>query len=158
MAVKNTLYHGSDVIIDTPQWNSGSKRRDFGQCFYTTYSLPMARGWARKRNQVNPIVNKYAIDLELLESCDLRIKRFEANAEWARFIWSNRQDPDYIRPDYDIIIGPIADRGLSEKFALITNEGKTFEEIAPMIECTRYKTLQIGFCSERALRILNRIR
>lgn len=156
MAIKNLLYHGSDVIIDNPQWNNGSKRRDFGQCFYTTYSQPMARGWAEKRNKLNPIVNKYVIDLEALESCNLRIKRFEANAEWARFIWSNRQDPDYIRPDYDIIIGPIADRGLSEKFALITNEGKTFEEIAPMIEYTRYKTLQIGFCSEKSLHILKR--
>lgn len=158
MASKQYLYHGSDVIIDNPVWDNGSKRRDFGQCFYTTYSQPMARGWAKKRSSQNPVVNKYAVDLEALESCNLHIKRFEANAEWAHFIWSNRQDPHYTRPDYDIIIGPIADRGLSEKFALITSEGKTFEEIAPMIEYTRYKTLQIGFCSEQALRILNKIK
>ncbi len=158
MAVNNLLYHGSDIVIDNPQWNNGSKRRDFGQCFYTTYSLPMARGWAKKRCPQKPIVNKYALDLEKLESCNLRIKRFTADAEWARFIWDNRQEPNFTRPDYDIIIGPIADRGLSEKFALIKNEGKSFEDIAPMIEYTRYKTLQIGFCSERALRILNRIK
>lgn len=31
------LYHGSDTDVKLPVCDSGSRYRDFGQCFYTTY-------------------------------------------------------------------------------------------------------------------------
>ena len=39
---KLLLYHGSDQQIDRPEWNHGSRYRDFGQCFYTTYDRETA--------------------------------------------------------------------------------------------------------------------
>lgn len=152
------LYHGSDVRIQVPRCDVGESRRDFGQCFYTTHSNRMARDWALKRSVESgsgtPVVNKYVVDLERLGTCELKVKRFEANEEWARFVYDNRYVRDYVRPDFDIIIGPLADRGLAEKFAEMEMKGLTFADIAPRIEYTRYRTLQVCFCSERALCVL----
>lgn len=148
------LYHGSDVQIYEPRCDAGESRRDFGQCFYTTHSNRMARDWALKRSKETgsgtPVVNKYVVDLERLGTCDLKVKRFEADEEWARFVYDNRYVKDYVRPDFDIIIGPLADRGLAEKFAEMEIAGLTFADVAPQIEYTRYKTLQVCFCSKRA--------
>jgi len=35
------LYHGSDVVIDSPKWNLGSSHRDFGQCLYNAAGIIM---------------------------------------------------------------------------------------------------------------------
>ena len=59
---KLLLYHGSNMVVDCPKWNHGSRYRDFGQCFYTTHSREMARDWAEKMSLVNPVVNGYALD------------------------------------------------------------------------------------------------
>lgn len=32
------LYHGSNQVIEHPICDMGAKGRDFGVCFYTTYS------------------------------------------------------------------------------------------------------------------------
>ena len=42
------LYHGTDKVLLQPTWNKGSRYRDFGQCFYTTYNRDMAVDWAEK--------------------------------------------------------------------------------------------------------------
>ena len=148
------LFHGSDCVVDAPKHNVGAEGRDFGKCFYTTYSRATAKDWAKKNFPGRGVINKYAVDLEQLTDGKLRVKRFEANEEWAEFVWRNRYDEKFKRPDYDIIIGPMADRGLKEQFMKIRTEGKTFAEIAPLIHYDRFKSLQVCFCSEYAIKIL----
>lgn len=148
------LFHGSDVIVRMPVWNSGSRYRDFGQCFYTTYDRNTAKDWAEKMTIMSPIVNKYALNLKNIGSTDIRIKRFNADEEWARFVYDNRENARFRRPHYDIIIGPIADRGLSTEFKKVKSGKATFEEIAPLIHYNRYNSYQVAFCSERALKLL----
>lgn len=149
------LYHGTNQRIKDPRWDVGEIGRDFGRCFYTTYDRKTASDWARKNYSDNPIENRYSIDLEKLTDGRLKIKRFEANAEWAEFVWRNRYDERFKRPDYDIIIGPMADRGLKEQFLKMRIEGKTFEEIAPLIHYDKFNSLQVCFCSDYATRMLN---
>lgn len=148
------LYHGSDTDVRAPRWNSGSRFRDFGQCFYTTYDRNTAKDWAEKMTALYPIVNKYALNLKRIDSTDLRIKRFEANEEWARFVYENRENARYKRPAYDIIIGPIADRGLQEEFRKVKRGKATFAEIAPLIHYDRYHSYQVAFCTDKALELL----
>lgn len=152
------LHHGSNVIVEKPQWNLGSRYRDFGQCFYTTYNEEMAKDWAKKMDG-NTVVNKYLFDWTLLEDkCNmLKVKRFKADAEWAKFVYSNRYIRGYKRPNYDILVGPLADKSLTEQFAKIRTEGLTFEEVAPLIEYNKFKALQVCFCSDRAVKMLRRI-
>lgn len=151
------LYHGSDQRIDNPRWDVGNEGRDFGKCFYTTYDRRTAKDWAKKNFKGDQVVNRYSIDLERLVDGDLKIKRFEANAQWAEFVWSNRYDTKFKRPKYDIIIGPMADRGLKEQFMKMKTEGKTFEEIAPLIHYDRFRSMQVCFCSDYAIGMLNHI-
>lgn len=148
------LYHGSDTDVRVPRWNSGSRFRDFGQCFYTTYDRNTAKDWAEKMTALYPIVNKYALNLKRINSVDLHIKRFEANEEWVRFVYENRENARYKRPAYDIIIGPIADRGLQEEFRKVKRGKATFAEIAPLIHYDRYHSYQVAFCTDKALELL----
>lgn len=148
------LYHGSDIDVRTPRWNSGSRFRDFGQCFYTTYDRETAKDWAEKITTLYPVVNKYALNLKRIDSTNLRIKRFEANEEWARFVYENRENARYKRPAYDIIIGPIADRGLQQEFSKVKRGKATFAEIAPLIHYDRYHSYQVAFCTDKALELL----
>jgi len=148
------LYHGSNSSVKLPVWNSGSRFRDFGQCFYTTYDRATAQNWAEKQSMLNPVINKYAFNLKHMPTAELRIKRFNANAEWAEFVYNNRENAQYRRPSYDIIIGPIADRGLSDEFKKVKRGKATFIEIAPLIHYDRYKSYQVAFCSEKALNLL----
>lgn len=146
-----TLYHGSDTNVKMPVWDSGSRYRDFGQCFYTTYDLHTAKDWAEKRSIITPTINKYALNLKRIKSSVLRIKRFNADTEWARFVFDNRENEKFKRPAYDIIIGPIADRGLANLFMKVKSGEKTFDEIAPLIQYNRFKSYQVAFCSNNAL-------
>lgn len=40
------LWHGSQKIIETPQLGLGKIHNDYGQGFYCTESLDLAREWA----------------------------------------------------------------------------------------------------------------
>ena len=155
MAKHILLYHGSDQQVTTPRWDAGENGHDFGKCFYTTYNRETALDWAKKRFSYNPIVNQYAINLEKLENGTLKIKHFHADEEWARFVWNNHNNPFFRRPAYDIIIGPIADKGLKEKFILKRTQNLTFEEIVPLIHFDKFKSLQVAFCSEYAISMFN---
>ena len=148
------LYHGSDTNVKSPVWNSGSRYRDFGQCFYTTYDRTTALDWAEKIDVLDPVINKYALNLKHFQTADLRIKRFKADAEWAQFVYNDRENSRFRRPAYDIIIGPIADRGLTDEFKKVKRGKATFAEIAPLIHYDRYKSYQVAFCTEKALNLL----
>lgn len=148
------LYHGSDTNVKMPVWNSGSRYRDFGQCFYTTYDRATAQDWADKLETLSPVVNKYALNLKHMTTANIRIKRFQADAEWAHFVYNNRENSRFRRPPYDIIIGPIADRGLTAEFRKVKKGLATFAEIAPLIHYDKYNSYQVAFCSEKALNLL----
>lgn len=117
----------------------------------------MASNWAEKNFMLHPVVNGYALDFDAAETFNLRIKRFHADAEWAEFIYNNRFNPGFKRPAYDVIVGPVADRGLTEQFAKIETEGLTFADVAPLIKYDRYKEMQVCFSSEYAVKLLKRI-
>jgi hypothetical protein len=148
------LYHGSDTNVKLPVWNLGSRYRDFGQCFYTTYDRETAEDWADKMNTLYPVINKYALNLKHFQTADLRIKRFAADAEWAEFVYNNRENSRFHRPAYDIIIGPIADRGLALEFKKVKHRKASFAEIAPLIHYDKYNSYQVAFCTDKALQLL----
>ena len=157
MARNIYLYHGSNQEIAEPKCNVGYKGHDFGQCFYATYSRHTARNWASKRFEKDAVVNKYHIDLERLADGNLKIKRFNADAEWAEFVWRNRFDEKYKRPDYDIIIGPIADLGLKREFIKMRTKGLSFADVAARIHYDKYNSLQVSFYTPYSLTILNKV-
>lgn len=152
------LFHGTRYVFQNPELNKCRKYKDFGQGFYLTKNKKMAQNWAKKQDStIGPIfVNTYEIDDEILTSGELNVRNFGANREWVEFVYNNRMDECFTHP-YDIVIGPIADKGLSEHFAKIQRREKRFEDIINDIHYDRFKGLQYCFCTEKAIDKLRNI-
>ena len=148
------LYHGTDTKVSTPDLAKCKPFRDFGKAFYLSYNKGLAKDWATKKNPVSAKINDYGIVLNRIESGNLKIKRFKADEQWAKFIYNNRTDKKFVRPDYDIIIGPIADNTLQNWFNKIEEEGLSFSKVASRIQFAKFKDYQYAFCSPRALKLL----
>lgn len=67
---KITLYHGSSEIISKPTYGKGKTYNDYGQGFYYTEHLELAKEWACTEGQ-DGYANKY--ELEMDELCVLRL-------------------------------------------------------------------------------------
>ncbi|MBQ7366814.1 MAG: DUF3990 domain-containing protein [Spirochaetaceae bacterium] len=46
-----TLYHGSERIVETPQFGAGNPRNDYGLGFYCTQHLELVKEWACQKIQ-----------------------------------------------------------------------------------------------------------
>jgi len=70
MVEKLKIYHGSDKIIEVPEFGAGKKYNDYGQGFYCTESIELAKEWACQEKK-DGYANEYVIDLEGLEVVNL---------------------------------------------------------------------------------------
>lgn len=124
MGEKITLYHGSEYIIDNPQYNIGKKENDYGQGFYCTNDEEKAKEWACKENK-NGYLNEYSLDISNLRVLNLFEEKYSI-LNWIALLIQNRKfitdNPvslkakEYIlnkffidTSEYDIIIGYRAD-------------------------------------------------
>ena len=82
------IYHGSTTEIPEPDLCFGKKTNDFGQGFYCTESLEMAKEWACKL-QVNGFANEYELDTEGLNVIDLESADFNV-LNWMALLLANR--------------------------------------------------------------------
>ena len=65
-----TLYHGSSEIIKTPVFGKGKSYNDYGNGFYCTEHLELAKEWACTEN-IDGYANKYEIDTTELSILNL---------------------------------------------------------------------------------------
>ncbi|MDY4834817.1 MAG: DUF3990 domain-containing protein [Frisingicoccus sp.] len=65
-----TLYHGSEVIVEVPEFGKGRKNNDYSLGFYCTESEDLAKEWAVSSLN-NGFVNRYTLDTEYLNILDL---------------------------------------------------------------------------------------
>lgn len=72
---KIELYHGSEKIIEQPLFNVGKPNNDYGQGFYTTRHLELAKEWAVDDKR-NGFVNAYEFDTKGLKVLDLNGEDF----------------------------------------------------------------------------------
>ena len=106
---KQTLFHGSTLVVERPLVSIGRKDLDFGPGFYLTPLFEQAAKWAVRlkaiRRAEQAIVNAY--EFALPEGYN--IKRFEAyDKEWLDFIVESRAG-NQPWEGYDIIEGGVAD-------------------------------------------------
>lgn len=84
-----TIYHGSDVIVERPQYGKGKPFNDYGQGFYCTENVEVAKEWAC-RTENDGVLNIYVLD-----KADLRIvhlKEPEYNIlNWMALLVQNRR-------------------------------------------------------------------
>ena len=115
-----TLYHGSNVTIETIDLSKGLANKDFGRGFYLTDILSQAEAMAFRRTRImetgSPMITAYAFDDTCLHLTDLKVKIFpdEPCEEWAEFVNANRHySVTGFQHPYDIVIGPVANDGVA---------------------------------------------
>ena len=64
------LYHGSEKIIEKPLFNAGKLNNDYGQGFYCTKHIELAKEWAVD-NERPGFVNSYELNTKGLKFLDL---------------------------------------------------------------------------------------
>lgn len=119
-----TLYHGSGDVIEKPEFGKGKKYNDYGQGFYCTENIELAKEWACTEGQ-DGYANQYEIDTEDL--CILNLSEENYNIlHWLALLVKHREmrlaTPILRRgaewlldnylidvQDYDIVIGYRAD-------------------------------------------------
>lgn len=118
------LLHGTDHIIKIPDYSLGKPHNDYGQGFYCTEDVEMAKEWACKENK-NGFVNEYNFNTEGLSVLNLLDGKHSV-LNWIALLLKNRiftlQDEiaidarNYIIEhfsvnlgDYDVVIGYRAD-------------------------------------------------
>ena len=140
------LYHGSNVVVDTPKILVNGFYKDFGYGFYCTLMEKQAQRWALTKKKEH-IVNVYAYN----KNNDLKIKKFdEMTDEWLEFVVNCRRG---IEHNYDIVEGPMADDTIwdyVEDYVRGEISKAAFWELVKF----KYPTHQIVFCAEKSLNSL----
>ncbi|MBR5338051.1 MAG: DUF3990 domain-containing protein [Lachnospiraceae bacterium] len=70
-----TIYHGSDHIIEKPEFGKGAVNNDYGRGFYCTRSLELAKEWACGHGE-DGFANEYELDDTGLSVIDLNAKPY----------------------------------------------------------------------------------
>jgi DNA-binding cell septation regulator SpoVG len=150
------LYHGSDLIVDTPKVLIANRPMDFGYGFYLTSSYEQAKKWAlrvrNRNNKVHSYVNIYDFDYELALN-DLKVIKFDGpSKDWLMFVCNNRKQ---IRNDenYDLVIGPVADDKVYSVIERYENGIYDLEEILKRLKVEELQD-QILFHTSKSLNYL----
>lgn len=149
------LYHGSNMPVEHPVLIEQNRFLDFGSGFYTTTNMGQAENFAKKvvvRRGGVPVVNIYEINEDALKQ-SLNVKQFTApNEDWLDFV-SNHRNGTYIGPQYDLIIGAVANDDVYRTLQVYSSGLLTKEQA---LEALKIKKLfnQYVFATENALNLL----
>lgn len=122
--MKKILYHGSEFLIEKPEFGKGARHNDYGRGFYCTENIELAREWACVK-QKNGYVNIYELDMEGLKVLNLNDSKYHI-LNWLAILADNRtywqngsiaeEAKKYIKEHfliditpYDIVVGYRAD-------------------------------------------------
>ncbi len=150
------VYHGSNVIVNSPHLITQNRYLDFGFGFYTTTNKEQAIGFSEKvykrKKEGSKEVSIYMID-EKMAFSKLSVLRFdEPNEAWLDFVSENRNG-SYTGMAYDIIFGPVANDDVYTTFTLYKSGLLTKEQT---LEALKIKKLynQMVFTSKKSLEYL----
>jgi len=113
---KLLLYHTGFHERRSPDIRAGWKNADFGQGYYLTPDRDFARRWATERKGESTFVNVYELDTDGLNL--LELDRGEA---WFDYIFRNRAGQPDTMPEYDVILGPVANDTLYDLMGMTTS-------------------------------------
>ena len=114
--------------IREPDVHRGRKNADFGQGFYMTDNGSFAGRLVREKAGSDIIINTYQLD-----ETDLKIKRFDRDSEWFKYVFSNRRSMADSLLEYDLIIGPIANDTLYDTLGIMTSGFLSDEEALELL-------------------------
>ena len=141
-----TIFHGSNVVVESPKILVMGFYKDFGYGFYCTNLEKQAQKWAitKKGDSIVSVYNFQA-------GSTLKIKSFQTMTdEWLDFVVNCRQG---IPHDYDIVEGPMADDQIWDYVEDLMDGTITREAFWVLVKF-KYPTHQIVFCSPESLSAL----
>lgn len=158
------LYHGSNVEIHSPDLSLSKPFKDFGQGFYLSplhgQALALARQKAAQLQIGSPCVTVFEWEESAaLADPTLKVKIFDDYCrEWAEFILANR-DRNRIHPahDYDMVIGPIADDGVTFQLRRYIVGAISMENLIEELKYAKGITIQYYFGTLHALTYLKKL-
>ena len=124
--MERIIYHGSEFIIEKPEYLKGNIHNDNGLGFYCCSNKGLAKEWAAKRNG-HGYINRYEIRDDRLKILDLTKSPYDNVLYWIALLMHNRElssdlkdncprELDYLEDKYlidvdafDVIIGYRAD-------------------------------------------------
>ena len=138
------LYHGSNIYIDKIDFTQCHPYKASGRAFYLTDNIKHARNMAFRRclrAGSKECVSEFEFYFEDA-SQDLKIKIFDKpSEEWAKFVMLNRNETiAHPAPDYDIVIGPIADDSVVMSFRLFQDGFISMSELVKRLEYRELST------------------
>ena len=139
------VFHAGYEEIKQPDVHKGRKNADLGQGFYTTDNKEFASRWVREKNGSDIVVNTYELELD-----GLKVKRFERDEEWFRYVFSNRRSMPDALDEYDVIIGPIANDTIYNTLGIMTSGYLSDDEavkllcVGPCYQQITLKSLKAG--------------
>ena len=104
------LYHGSNIIVESPKLLKVQRSLDFGKGFYTTSDFEQAKKWAQRSTRIRkdgtPFISCYEIQDADIDS--LNVLHFDKPDEkWLEFVAANRKNVSK-ENNWDLIIGSVA--------------------------------------------------
>mgnify|MGYP003483236657 FL=1 len=153
------LYHGTNVDFDDIDLTMSNKYKDIGQGFYLTDIRSQAEELAAKESRLfggYPVIQEYEFDESLLSGTDLKVLKFDKpSAEWAEFIFKNRNRDYNFTHDFDIVIGPIANDGVAYLLGRYEEGTLTIEELSDKLDFKKLNS-QYFFGTNKSLKYLKR--
>ena len=150
MNEKDSLYHGSNVLVEKPQIIVSGYYKDFGYGFYCTNIETQARKWALTKKG-DSIISVFSYK----QDNDLKILSFpKMTDEWLDFVVDCRRG---IKHYYDIVEGPMADDQIWD-YVEDFMEGNISREAFWVLAKFKYPTHQIVFCTQRSLEAIKFVR
>jgi len=147
------LYHGTNVLFDTPDLAQCRPYKDFGRGFYLTPDLSVAKRMAERTAERSSWAGspRYVLiyDYAQERQTELRVRTFPTPVDgtFARFVMANRlfraNSKDHNRDArYDLVVGPIADDKMGVLF-------KRFEaglvSVEMLVSELKYKRLSLQY-------------
>ena len=86
--MKKIIYHGSQYIIEKPEFGKGAAQNDYGRVFYCTESIELAKEWACAKD-TNGYANQYELDATGLKILNLNASEYSI-LNWLAILTKNR--------------------------------------------------------------------
>jgi hypothetical protein len=142
-----TIYHGSNVAVESPQIIISGYYKDFGFGFYCTNIEKQAKKWALTK-QGSSIISVFNYKI----TAGLKVLSFpEMTDEWLDFVVECRRG---IKHEYDIVEGPMADDQIWD-YVEDFMDGNITREAFWVLAKFKYPTHQIVFCTQEALQSIS---
>ena len=169
--MERTLYHGSEFIIEKPEYLKGNAHNDYGLGFYCYSSKELAKEWAARKSG-HGYINRYQIRDDRLKILDLTKPPYDNVLFWVALLMHNRELSSDLRSnfprelkyleekylinvqDFDVVIGYRADDSYFRFPEAFVRSEITLESLNRVFQAGELGK-QYVLISERAFRLIH---